>query len=62
MYDVLHNPVLRACSRHDVANYIRVVCVVNLQCIAHHLHHAWAFSIALDSAIPQNTSYLNVCF
>jgi hypothetical protein len=26
----LHNPVLRAYSCHDVANYIKVVCVVNL--------------------------------
>jgi len=61
-YNVLHNPVLRACSRHDVANYIRVVCVVNLQRIARHLRHAWAFSIALDSATHQSTSYLDVHF
>ncbi|CAK9260405.1 unnamed protein product [Sphagnum jensenii] len=59
-YDVMHNPVLRACSRHDVANYIKVVCVVNLQRIARHLRHAWAFSIALDSATHQSTSYLDV--
>ncbi len=61
-YDVLHNLVLRACSHHDVANYIRVVCVVNLQCIARHLCRAWAFSITLDSATHQSTSYLNVHF
>jgi hypothetical protein len=61
-YDVLHNPVLRACSRHDVANYIRVVCAVNLQHIARHLNRAWAFSIALDSATHQSTSYLDVRF
>jgi hypothetical protein len=62
MYNVLHNPVLRACSRHDVANYIRIVCVVNLQRIACHLRRAWAFSIALDSATHQSTSYLDVRF
>ncbi|CAK9222421.1 unnamed protein product [Sphagnum troendelagicum] len=61
-YDVLHNLVLRACSRHDVANYIRGVCVVNLQCIARHLCRAWAFSIALDSTTHQSTSYLDVHF
>jgi hypothetical protein len=59
---VLHNPVLRACSRHDVANYIRIVCVVNLKRIARHLRHAWAFSIALDSATHQSTLYLDVRF
>jgi hypothetical protein len=61
-YDVLHNLVLRACSHHDVTNYIRIVCVVNLQRIARHLRHAWAFSIALDSATHQSTSYLDVRF
>jgi len=61
-YDVLHNPILRACSRHDVANYIRVACAVNLQCIARHLRRAWAFSIALDFATHQSTSYLDVRF
>jgi hypothetical protein len=38
------------------------VCVVNLQRIARHLRRAWAFSIALDSATHQSTSYLNVRF
>ncbi|KAH9573897.1 hypothetical protein CY35_01G025600 [Sphagnum magellanicum] len=61
-YDVLHNPVLHACSRHDVANYIRFVCAINLQHIARHLSRAWAFSIALDSATHQSTSYLDVRF
>ncbi|CAM6049220.1 unnamed protein product [Sphagnum compactum] len=61
-YNVLHNPVLRACSHHDVTNYIRVVCAVNLQRIACHLRRAWAFSIALDSATHQSTSYLDVRF
>ncbi|CAK9231584.1 unnamed protein product [Sphagnum troendelagicum] len=61
-YIVLHNPVLRVCSRHDVANYIRVVCDVNLQPIARHLRRAWAFSIAMDFATHQRTSYLDVRF
>ncbi|CAM6059209.1 unnamed protein product [Sphagnum tenellum] len=61
-YIVLHNPVLRVCSRHDVADYIRVVCDVNLQPIARHLRRAWAFSIAMDFATHQRTSYLDVRF
>jgi hypothetical protein len=61
-YDVLHNLVLRACSRHDVTSYIRVVCAVNLQRIVRHLRHAWAFSIALDFVTHQSTSYLDVRF
>ncbi len=58
----LHNLVLRACSHHVVANYIRVVCAVNLQRVARHLSRAWAFSIALDSATHQSTLYLDVRF
>ncbi|KAH8940421.1 hypothetical protein BDL97_15G087400 [Sphagnum fallax] len=61
-YDVLHNPVLRACCHHYVANYIRVMCVVNHQHIVRHLRRAWAFSIVLDSATHQSTSYLDVMF
>ena len=61
-YDVLHNPVLRCCSRYDVANFIRVICAVNLQRIADHLRSSWAFSIALDSATHQSTSYLDMRF
>jgi hypothetical protein len=61
-YDVLHNPVLCACSHHDVTNYIKVVCAINLQCIARHLRRAWAFSIALDSITHQSTSYFDVRF
>jgi hypothetical protein len=38
------------------------VCVVNLQHIARHLRHAWAFSIALDSETHQSTSYFDVRF
>jgi hypothetical protein len=61
-YDVLHNLILRACSRHDVTNYIRIVCAVNLQRIVRHLCRAWAFSIMLDFATHQSTSYLDVRF
>lgn len=61
-YDVLHNPVLRSCSRNDVANFIRVVYVVNLQRMALQLQNSWAFSIALDSATHQSTSYLDLRF
>jgi hypothetical protein len=62
MYDVLHNPILRSCSCNDVSNFIRVVYAVNLQRIARHLQHSWAFSIALDSATHQSTSYLDLRF
>lgn len=58
-YDVLYNPILRSCSRNDVANFIRVVYAVNLQRMARPLRHAWAFSIALDSATHHSTSYLD---
>jgi branched-subunit amino acid transport protein len=61
-YDVLANPGLRICSRDDVSNFIRVVCAVNLQRIARHLRRSWAFSIALDSATHQSTSYLDLRF
>jgi hypothetical protein len=61
-YDVLHNPILRSCSRNDVSNFIRVVYAVNLQRMARHLRHSWAFSIALDSATHQSTSYLDLRF
>jgi hypothetical protein len=29
-YDVLGNPGLRACSRHEINNFIWVVCTINL--------------------------------
>ncbi len=58
-YDVLASPGLRACSQQDVSNFIRVVCAVNLQRIARHLRRSWAFSIALNSATHQSTSYLD---
>jgi len=38
------------------------VYAVNLQRMARHLRHSWAFSIALDSATHQSTSYLDLRF
>jgi len=61
-YDVLGNPGLRVCSREEISNFVRTVCAVNLQRIAELLHHSWAFSIALDSATHQSTSFLNLRF
>jgi len=61
-YDVLGNPGLRVCSRDEISNFIRVVCIVNLQRIANLLHRSWAFSLALDSATHQSTSFLDLCF
>jgi branched-subunit amino acid transport protein len=61
-YDVLASPGLRACSRQDVSNFIRAVCAVNLQRIARNLRRSWAFSIALDSASHQSTTYLDLRF
>ncbi|CAK9196797.1 unnamed protein product [Sphagnum troendelagicum] len=40
----------------------QVVYAVNLQRMARHLRHSWAFSIALDSATHQSTSYLDLRF
>jgi hypothetical protein len=61
-YDDLASTGLRAFSRQDVSNFIRVVCALNLQRIARHLRRSWAFSIASDSATHQSTSYLDLCF
>ena len=61
-YVVLANPGLRGCLRQDVSNFIRVICAVNLQRIARHLRRSWAFSIALESATHQSTSYLDLRF
>jgi hypothetical protein len=61
-YDVLTSPGLRACLRQDVSNFIRVVFAVYLQQIACHLRRSWAFSIALDSASYQSTSYIDLRF
>jgi hypothetical protein len=39
-----------------------VVCAVNLQRIARQLRRSWGFSIAMDSATHQSTSYLDLHF
>ncbi len=62
MYDVLGNPGLRACSRDEINNFVRVVYVVNLQQIADLLRRSSAFSLALNFATHQSTSFLDLCF
>jgi hypothetical protein len=61
-YDVLGNPGLRACSRDKINNFVRAVCAVNLQRIANLLRRSWAFSLALNSATHQSTSFLDLRF
>jgi hypothetical protein len=61
-YDVLGNPGLRVCSCDEISNFVRVVCAVNLQRIADLLCRSWAFSLALDSATHQSTSFLDLRF
>ncbi len=61
-YDVLGNLGLRACSRDEISNFIRVVYTLNLQQIVDHLHRSWAFSVALDFATRQSTSFLDLRF
>jgi len=61
-YDVLGNLGLHACSRDEINNFVRVVCVVNLQQIIDLLRHSWTFSLTLDFATHQSTSFLDLCF
>jgi len=61
-YNVLGNPALCVCSRDEISNFVRVVCAVDLQQIADLLHRSWAFSLALDSATHQSTSFLDLRF
>ncbi len=61
-YDVLGNPGLRVCSRDKISNFVRTVCAINLQRIADLLRRFWAFSLALDSATRQSTSFLDLRF
>jgi hypothetical protein len=61
-YDVLGNLGLRACFRDEISNFVRTVYVVNLQRIVDLLHHYWAFSLALDFATHQSTSFLDLRF
>ncbi len=62
MYNVLGNPSLHACSRDEISNFVRVVCVVNLQQIVDLLHRSWAFSLAFDFVTHRSTSFLDLCF
>lgn len=59
-YEVLKNPLLRACTPGTVSKFVRVVCAVNLQRISDLLENCWAFSLATDAATHQSTSYLDV--
>ncbi len=61
-YDVLGNPGLRACFRDEIINFVRVVCVVNLQQIVDLLRCSWAFSLAFGSVTHQSTSFLDLRF
>ncbi|CAK9237624.1 unnamed protein product [Sphagnum troendelagicum] len=61
-YDVLGNLGSRVCSRDEISNFVRAVCVVNLQRITDLLRRSWAFSLALDSVTHQSTSFLNLHF
>ena len=61
-FDVMGDPRLQHCCWQDVSNYIRVVCAVNLQQISDILCRSWGFSLALDSATHQSTTYLDIRF
>ncbi len=61
-YNVLGNPGLRVCSCDEISNFVQAVYAVNLQRIADLLRRSWAFSLALDSATHQSTSFLDLCF
>jgi hypothetical protein len=61
-YDVLGNPGLRVCSRDEISNFVRAVCTINLQRIVDLLRRSWAFSLALDFATHQITSFLDLRF
>ena len=48
------------CNRRKVAVYLRVMCASNLQILGDCLARCWAFSLALDGATHQSTSYLDI--
>ncbi|KAI2505241.1 hypothetical protein MHU86_9143 [Fragilaria crotonensis] len=50
------------CHRGDISKMVRVACAANLQKISELLQESWGFSIALDSATHQSTSYLDLRF
>lgn len=59
-YEVLATPCLRTCTAAVVSKYVRLVCAVNLQRITELLKQSWTFSIAMDGATHQSSSYLDV--
>jgi hypothetical protein len=61
-YDVPANPRLRACSCDEINNFVQVVCIINLQQIADLLRCSWAFSLTLDYATHQSTSFFDLRF
>ena len=50
------------CNRQEVSMFARVGCAINLQRMSDVLKQSWAFSIAIDSATHQSTSYLDLRF
>jgi hypothetical protein len=59
-YEITFDPSLRFYTCHHVSSFIMVVYAVNLQCISNILQRLWAFSLVLDSATHQNTSYFDL--
>ena len=47
-------------SPRMVASFLRVMCARNLQMLRDILAHCWTFSLAMDGATHQSTSYLDV--
>ncbi|KAH9269622.1 hypothetical protein BASA83_008277 [Batrachochytrium salamandrivorans] len=48
------------CNRRKVSSFLRVMCASNLQMLSDLLTDSWAFSLALDGAIHQSTSYFDI--
>jgi hypothetical protein len=59
-YKVLSDPSLCFYTHDHMSSFMRIVYVVNLQCISNILWRLWAFLLALDSTTHQNTSYLDL--
>jgi len=49
-----------SCNRRKVSSFLRVMCASNLQMLSDVLSDCWAFSLALDGATHQSTSYLDI--
>ena len=58
-YDVLTNPLLRACGEQVVASYIAVQCTADFHQILDILLRFWTFYISFDGSINQGMSYLD---